>query len=332
LKILTDLRIDQSLLWGEKTDFIDDIGSPGRLSRLVKPFVNALVILGHRRRYDVVILGNIKTAQIVALFIRFMPLRRLRLIVLEVMLDEESRSIWWRFKRSLQRFLFSSIDVIFVSARREIETYSRRFDLPESRFRFLHFHTNITEPRMIRRPEGYLLSAGRTGRDFQTLAEAVRGLPVEVVLISDQQSIDGVSIPENTRLLINIPRREYLELIENSRFVVVPLHRRVKSTGQVAILEAMALGKPVIATDTVGTTDYIKHRKTGLLVPPADPVALREAILELIEGPSLQADFASQALDFIKENCTFEKYVKNILSTAEEIAGKKISPPKFVLS
>ncbi|TFG81586.1 MAG: glycosyltransferase, partial [Erysipelotrichales bacterium] len=52
-----------------------------------------------------------------------------------------------------------------------------------------------------------------------------------------------------------------------------------------AIVEAMAMGKPVIASDVGGIPDLVVHGENGLLVPPADSEALANAVLELYENP-----------------------------------------------
>jgi len=51
----------------------------------------------------------------------------------------------------------------------------------------------------------------------------------------------------------------------------------------IAILEAMALSKPVIATNVGGNPEVVEHGKTGLLIPPEQPRALARAIIELLK-------------------------------------------------
>ncbi len=53
-----------------------------------------------------------------------------------------------------------------------------------------------------------------------------------------------------------------------------------------SIIEAMAAGKPVVATSVGGVADAVEHGRTGLLVPPSDPEQLAAAIESLLIDPS----------------------------------------------
>lgn len=60
-------------------------------------------------------------------------------------------------------------------------------------------------------------------------------------------------------------------------------------------LEAMAAGKPLVATDIPGCREAVQDGVTGFLVPPRDPVALAEAIKKLIASPELRQKFGAAA-------------------------------------
>ena len=45
----------------------------------------------------------------------------------------------------------------------------------------------------------------------------------------------------------------------------------------------MVLGKPVVVTDALGVRDYVEDRRTGLIVPPGDPAAMRAALDWLLD-------------------------------------------------
>jgi len=77
-------------------------------------------------------------------------------------------------------------------------------------------------------------------------------------------------------------REDVLELMALfDVFVVSSLFEGLPYT----LLEVMSLGKPVVATDVVGSRDVVMHEETGLLVPPQDPPALAEAVLHLLRSP-----------------------------------------------
>lgn len=322
--ILTDIDIPQSKTWQERTKHIKNLfPNPNFPIEGFESFREILYylwrIITSMRHYDVIVTANIKLAQLVAFYRTLFFIRKPKQIVLELMLDEEASGLIWKLKVKFQRFLFSSVDLVFVSSTREIETYSRRLQIPLEKFRFLPFHTNIIHPRRLGENEGFILSAGKTGRDYAILVDALRGTNINAVIVSDDFHLQGIDIPANITVRKNILYSEYLTLLEKSRFVVVPLKKLVKSTGQVVILEAMSLGKPVIATETVGTLDYIENGTTGILVPPGDKRALRKAIHDLIRSPSLEEDLARNGLEKVRRDHTFESYVGRILHAAEEL-------------
>lgn len=78
---------------------------------------------------------------------------------------------------------------------------------------------------------------------------------------------------------------ELMEAVRASDIVAVP--SRFEGFG-LAALEAMALGKPVVATNVGGLPEVIEHGVTGFLVPTRDPSALAEAIGRLMDDPALR--------------------------------------------
>jgi len=52
----------------------------------------------------------------------------------------------------------------------------------------------------------------------------------------------------------------------------------------IVLIEAMACGKPLVATEVEGMPEIIQNNKLGLLVPPADPTTLANAILKALES------------------------------------------------
>lgn len=67
------------------------------------------------------------------------------------------------------------------------------------------------------------------------------------------------------------------------------------------IMEAMAVGVPVIATDIPGSREMISHRKNGWLVAPAAPSSLANAINKLIENPQLRRQLSQGGKQSVKK-------------------------------
>lgn len=73
------------------------------------------------------------------------------------------------------------------------------------------------------------------------------------------------------------------------------------------LLEAMALGKPVIATRSGGPLEIVVEGQTGLLVPPADPAALSRAVLGLLRDPKARAEMGRNGRERYREHYMVER-------------------------
>lgn len=78
------------------------------------------------------------------------------------------------------------------------------------------------------------------------------------------------------------------------------------------LLEALGTGLPTIATATGGTPEAIEHGRNGLLVPPADPQALAEAILWLMGDRALYERLGREAAADVRRRWRFDQYVTRL--------------------
>jgi len=76
-----------------------------------------------------------------------------------------------------------------------------------------------------------------------------------------------------------------------------------------AVLEYMAAGLPVVASNVGGNLEIIRDGVTGLLVPPQDAPALGDALLRLLRDPSLACRIGESGQAYVRQNFSFERLI-----------------------
>jgi glycosyltransferase involved in cell wall biosynthesis len=90
------------------------------------------------------------------------------------------------------------------------------------------------------------------------------------------------------------------------------------------VLEAMLMGKPVIASDITGPSELVVNGETGFLVPMGKTRAIAAAVLGLIENPVLRKQMGEKAKERVTRNFPVEKYVNNVNEIFEELINNGI--------
>ena len=85
-----------------------------------------------------------------------------------------------------------------------------------------------------------------------------------------------------------------------------------------AVLEAQAMGLPVIASDTGGTKETLHPNRTGLLTPPRDPRALARAIEEMAVDPQRRIAMGEAARRWVMTSFPLERMIAQVAETYEE--------------
>jgi glycosyltransferase involved in cell wall biosynthesis len=78
----------------------------------------------------------------------------------------------------------------------------------------------------------------------------------------------------------------------------------------IVLVEAMALGKPVVSTDTDGSREVVENGKTGVLVPIKRPEILAQTVLDLLEKPDLMAQMGGEGLKRVAKLFNCEQFIK----------------------
>jgi glycosyltransferase involved in cell wall biosynthesis len=130
----------------------------------------------------------------------------------------------------------------------------------------------------------------------------------------------ALGLEQNVTYLGHVPRRELLKSFQRYHILLCP-SIWVEPFGNV-VMEAMAQGLCVIASNHGGPAELIDHGQDGLLVPAEDPDSLAGAIIKLIDNPDYAEDMRRVALDKIRNRFVFGKIGEQIEAYLQEVVAK----------
>lgn len=181
--------------------------------------------------------------------------------------------------------------------------------VPVERIRVLPFGTdsqfwrNTAPPGMI---GARIVSIGSdAGRDYPTLLAALGDLPLHLIT---QQRLPLAAHPSVVHSTAHSPA-ELRDIYSRARFVVIPLHDRSQPSGQSAALQAMACGKAVVLTKTLGWwgESHLQSEENCVVVPPGEAGALGEALRRLWNDPDRCQRLGARARETVAAHFTEER-------------------------
>lgn len=182
------------------------------------------------------------------------------------------------------------------------------------KFVYTPYYLNLPQMKSQKSQEAeYIFSGGIKKRDFVSLINAVRGLDVHLKLVVKSKKIlmDSVTIPDNCEVFENIPFEEYLQLMADSKFTVVPLYKGRKMHGITSVVESLLLGKPVISTRNASVDDYIDDGVDGVLIEPGDVQGYSDAI-EKMNKDQVFFESCRQAVINKRHQYTYDSFAQRL--------------------
>lgn len=183
-------------------------------------------------------------------------------------------------------------------------------------------------PQVMReiKPPFRLITVGRLieVKGIQDLLRALSILAdnIEVVclIIGDgpyrgslEKMVADYSLKETVVFKGNVSPEQVVNFLREAHIYVLPSYSEGLPQ---SLLEAMACGLPCIGTD-IGLP--IEYGKTGLLVPPADPKAMADAILCLSSAPSLMATLGRNAREYAVSNHSSREWAEKIYQICKSL-------------
>ena len=162
----------------------------------------------------------------------------------------------------------------------------------------------------------HILMEAAQGTDFPIVI--VGAGPIEQELKAQAAQL-GLS---NVHFLGHMPDVDKVALLTLCHGVLFPSHLRSEAFG-VSLLEGAMYGKPMISSEIGTGTTYINiGDETGLVVPPSDPVALRQAMQYLWDHPEIAAEMGQRAEDRYRRLFTADQMVRSYVDIYGELTAR----------
>lgn len=229
----------------------------------------------------------------------------------------------WLANRLYQRFVHAYVAVCRAEKRMLTEYYG----IPAASIHVIpncvdsnHYRPGASEPSVRRqlalaqdRPVVGVVGrcSPEKGGDIFIRAMAIlktSGIRLQGVLVGDgvsrsawEQMANELGVSDLITFAGRIDQSRMPDIIRCFDVGVVPSYQECCS---VAILEQMACGIPIVATNVGGNADLVKHGVTGAIVPPSDPDALAAAIRDLLLSPVKREQFGTAARRKIESQYT----------------------------
>ena len=178
--------------------------------------------------------------------------------------------------------------------------------------------------------EKFFLFVGvlRYYKGLHILVEAAKGsnYPILIVGAGPIESEIKAQVAQlglrNIHFLGHLPEEDKVALLMLCCCILFPSHLRSEAFG-VSLLEGAMYGKPMISSEIgTGTTFINIADETGLVVPPSDPLALRQAMDRLWESPDLAAQMGRRAEERYHKNFKAESMVRSYVDLYHELVKR----------
>ena len=275
---------------------------------------------------DSVVVGSHIEALVFGLFRATLLRKKPEIVLLGFIMTARRNHLVNTMRRIYFGFVFSIVDKVICHSTLEVQRYTRLFSNSRSahaRFVYIPYglyisgrdaQTQLSKTADDNRP--YILAAGRSGRDYATLFQAIESHDIDLHVVCDSDNaLAGLTIPSNVSILRACYDSGYVNELRNCLFVVIPLGVNDISAGQMVLIQAMAFAKPTIITRTATVEEYVVHGKQSLLVSQGSVAELRAAINRLINDSELAAQLGSNAVASFENSFSMKAYVRHLVDS-----------------
>jgi glycosyltransferase involved in cell wall biosynthesis len=207
----------------------------------------------------------------------------------------------------------SSIRGVICHSEKEKEFYVKEFGC-KYQYKIFYVKYGIKAPednfyfgRTGDKKERYFFSGGTSNRDYRTLIDGFRGLDERLIIACLRQDIKRIDIPKNVTVLHDIFGMKFIKYLVNSYAVTVILDNPNISSGHLVLLQAMSLGKAIIATRGICVENYLDDN-CAVLVKDHSAKEIKEAVKDLLNNEHKSLKLGNWSRLKFESEFTLRKY------------------------
>lgn len=227
-------------------------------------------------------------------------------------------------RRAFYKYLVNYVDVLTVHSPVNLEIAKKLF--PNKRSELVRFgipHESMQEPVLRKNTPHRIVCIGNDRhRDWTTAIEAFANQPnIELKIFSTKLKAKFAKGAPNVEIRGLKTDTELKQEIAAASIMVVPLKPNLHASGSTVSQEAVIHGVPLIVSNAGGLDAYYSDQDVTF-VPPQDPIALREAAMQLLSNPEEALERAKRAQIPIRNGeLNAERFIEQHVELSREMLG-----------
>lgn len=291
--------------------------------RYISYFIVPFKYMIKRNQIDCIVAWQQFYGLMLAFWPRLFHLKKKNTLIVMTFIYKKRSGILGKVYFKFMKFIVTSIyvDKFLCFSEHECKMYSELFDVPQDRFAYcgLTVEDEYDKFKESIKKGSYYLSAGRSNRDYEYLCREFKKIVDEkVVVLCDKYKIENS--PNCVEFRENIYGDDYKRYLAECKAVIIPLKLEGISAGQLAIIQAMMFGKPVIVTGTETTLEYVENNKNAIVIKNEEKDIVNA--VEKLKDQDIYRQMAMNARKTFEDNFTGKKLAYTVGSIVNSLREK----------
>lgn len=311
--ILADFPVDENWVFKKALEkavgseffvkWIDGRASVSRMRRIFRYFTFPLAFFLKRNTYQNIISWQQFFGIMIAFYCKLFRMKRCpKIFVMTFIYRPKKGAIGKIYEKWIKYSLNSEyVSRIIVYSRHEVKYYSQLLGIDINKIAYIPL--GLPQPPELKedkdlQSQNYIFSPGKSNRNFDFLVDSLRGEEYNLhIACDDYPQVDEACITVHH----DVFNEKMYHYMHNCRCVVIPLKNLDVSSGQLVMLQAMQLKKPIIVSNSNAIGDFVTNEVNALIINN-NKEELLNALRRIYNDSALCSRLTSQGYKIFIEN------------------------------